>query len=121
MNTRELLKITSIAISLLLCLVFTATISDANQSDEFDSIYIDEIRMIKGELVTVKVYTMTRVSITNPEIADIADANSDELLIVGKAIGQTALFIWDEEGKRTVMVYVFNQDLNIVKNRIKNE
>jgi len=108
-----------ILFSTLVCL-FSLTVNlQADQLDEFDYIQTDEVRMIKGELVTVKVNSMTRVSITDPSVADIVDADSNELLLVGKTVGNTALFIWDEDGKQTIMVYVFNQNLNVVKNRIQ--
>jgi len=109
----------SFAISLLLCLALPTTIYGADQFDELDFAYTDEASLIKGELITLEVHGMTRVSITDPEIADIVDANSEELLIVGQDIGQTALFIWDEEGKHTVMIYVINQGLDVIKSRIQ--
>ena len=119
MQIRELLKTTLFAASLSLCLTLPVTISVADQFDEFDTAYVDEASLIKGELITIGVRDMTRVSITDPAVADIVDASSEELLIIGKTVGQTALFIWDEEGKRTVMIYVINQDLDLVKNRIQ--
>ena len=61
-----------------LCLIVSATIARAGQSEEFDSIYTEEISMIKGELVTVDVHSMTRVSITDPKIADVVDADPNE-------------------------------------------
>ncbi|OGX37822.1 MAG: hypothetical protein A3C36_05885 [Omnitrophica WOR_2 bacterium RIFCSPHIGHO2_02_FULL_52_10] len=89
------------------------------QSDDIDSIYTDDINLVKGELVTIKVYSMTRVSVTDPEVVDIVDADEQELLLVGKAVGQSALFIWDEHGKRTIMLSVFNQNLDLVKSRLQ--
>ncbi|MCK5179798.1 MAG: pilus assembly protein N-terminal domain-containing protein, partial [Candidatus Omnitrophica bacterium] len=84
-----------------------------------DSRDTEEISMIKGEVVTLKVYSMTRVSIANPDIADIADASDQELLLVGQRTGETSLFLWDEHGKRTIMVYVYNQDLHLMVSRAK--
>ncbi|MBN1870020.1 MAG: TonB family protein [Candidatus Omnitrophica bacterium] len=88
-------------------------------SDTLDSIYADEIYMVKGELVTLKVYSLSRVSVTDPMIADIADANDEEILLVAQRSGETALFIWDEHGKRTLMVYVYNRSLDLVADRTK--
>jgi len=119
MKIRKLLERTLFATSFLVCFALTATISDADQFDEFDSAYTDEIILSKGELITLTVRGMTRVSITSPEIADIIDASSDELELVGKSSGQTALFIWDEGGKRLIMIHVVKQNLAYVKNRIQ--
>jgi pilus assembly protein CpaC len=110
-------KITAL-VTLLLCFNLAANVSGADQFDELDA-SPDEVSMIKGELTTVNVHEMTRVSITDPDVADIIDADSENLLIVGKKIGQTALFIWDDEGKRTLTVYVNNQNLYTIKDRIR--
>lgn len=91
----------------------------ADQPDQMDSIYVDEVNMIRGELVSLKVYSLTRVSVTDPDVADISDADDQKILLIGKNVGQTALFIWDEHGKRTIMIYVYNQNLDLVKSRIE--
>jgi len=105
-------------VSIFLCLILSVTISTADQSDTLDSLDMSEISMIKGELVTLGVYSMTRVSVADPAISDIVDATDNELTIIGKVVGQTALFIWDEQGKRTIIVRVINEDLNVLKSRI---
>jgi len=120
MRIQRLFKTTWITgAGICLCLILAVSVTKADESNVIDSIYIDEINMVKGELVTVKVYSLTRVSITDPGVADIVDADDKELLIVGSRIGQTALFIWDEHGKRTIIIHVFNQNLKIVKNRME--
>jgi len=93
--------------------------ASAGSVSSLDTLYADELNLIKGEISGVDVSGLTRVSVTDPDVADIVDATADELLILGKDVGQTALFVWDASGKRTVMVYVFKQDLDIVKNRIQ--
>jgi Flp pilus assembly secretin CpaC len=60
-----------------------------------------------------------RVSISNPEIADIANADSEQILLLAKKSGQTVLFIWDEYGKRTIIIRVFDEDLNLVMERMR--
>jgi TonB family protein len=98
-------------------LVWNAVAVD--QPDQLDSIYVDEVNMIRGELVSLKVYSLTRVNIADSQIADISEADDQKILLRGNSVGQTALFIWDEHGKRTIMVYVYNQNLDLVKNRIE--
>jgi len=107
---------------LILFIIIGGRIPSARAADEgevLDSIYLDHVGMIVGELVTIKVYSLTRVSLTNPSVADIADANSNEIVLIGRAEGQTALFIWDEHGKRTIMAHVYDQSLEYTKNRIE--
>lgn len=84
-----------------------------------DSMENDEINMIIGELVAVRVYSMTRVSIADPTIVDIVDADDVSLLLISRSMGKTALFIWDENGKRTIMVNVLTQNLDFVQKRIE--
>ncbi len=111
-------KFRLVAASIILCLFLAGTVFALDESPEFDSAFLEEINMIQGELVSMKVYGLTRVSVTDPSIADIADADDEEILLVGQQEGQTALFIWDEKGKRTVMVYVYGEDLDRARARI---
>ncbi len=116
----RLIKATVLSsLGLALGLLLTMPGSAADVSDVLDSSYLDEVSMIKGEIISVKVNALTRVSITNPAVADIVDATDKEILLVGQAKGRTVLFIWDDYGKRTVMVYVYAQDLDIVKSRME--
>ncbi|TRX54444.1 type II and III secretion system protein family protein [Thalassomonas sp. M1454] len=59
-----------------------------------------------------------RVSIGNPDIADILVLRSDELYVVGKELGHTNVMIWDENDK---VIDVFNlevsHDLNGLRER----
>ncbi|HQP09900.1 MAG TPA: TonB family protein [Candidatus Omnitrophota bacterium] len=119
MGTKKALKTIILALLVGASCFATAAGGAEQASSEFDSSYLEELHMIKGELVSVKVYGLTRVSVTDPDIADIADAKEQEILLVGKREGQTALFIWDEKGKRTVMVQVYLQDLDRVKTRVQ--
>lgn len=84
-----------------------------------DTIYIDEVNMVLGELTQLKVYSLTRLSMTDPEIADVVDADDQEVLLIAKNVGQTPLFIWDEHGKRVIMINVSGAELNVIKNRIQ--
>jgi len=87
--------------------------------DIIDSKETNEVNILRGELATVKVYSLTRLSITDPSIADVATVDADRMMIVGKAVGQTPFFIWDEYGKRTLMVRVYEEDLLYIKSRIE--
>lgn len=96
--------------------LFSGSIASA---DEVDSIYTDEVQMVVGELEIVKVYSLTRLSIAKPGIADIVNASDSEILLIAKGIGSTPLFIWDENGKRTMMIHVGVNHLEQVKSRIE--
>ena len=79
----------------------------------------DVIDMVAGDIETVAVNNLTRVSVTNPEIADISDAQSDKVSVLAKKAGETVLFLWDAGGKRSIKVRVVNEDLSAVKARVQ--
>jgi TonB family protein len=77
-----------------------------------------DIEMVKGDLQSVKVKNLSRVSITNPDIADISDAQPEEVMVMAKQPGHTVMFIWDDDGKRSVIIRVIEEDLTLIKARI---
>lgn len=46
---------------------------------------------------------LTRVSVGNPEVADIALIRSSDIYIIGKATGSTNIFMWGKKGDMAVM------------------
>lgn len=91
----------------------------AAASDPVDSLSQQHVYMVRGELETIKVYTLTRVSLVDPTIADISDTNENEITLIAQAPGETSLFIWDNYGKRKLTLHVFERDLDLIKERIQ--
>ncbi len=108
-------------IAIILFFVFgvLGAVSAAAVGEEIDTATAKEIYLIKGELVNLKASGLERISVTQPEIADILNADEEEILMVGQSVGQTTLFIWDELGKRSLTVHVLNQDLKLIKERLE--
>jgi len=79
----------------------------------------DIIDMIAGDIQTVPVNNLTRVSVTNPDVADISDAQSDKITLLAKKAGTTAMFLWDDHGKRSIKIRVVNEDLKALSDRIQ--
>lgn len=79
----------------------------------------DVIDMIAGDIQIVAVHHLTRVSVTNPDVADISDAKDEKVSLLAKKAGETALFLWDDNGKRSIKVRVVNEDLNALKDRVE--
>ena len=77
------------------------------------------ISMIRGEVKIISVHGLERIAIADSDIVDF-DLEDGMIEIVAKTIGISAIFIWDEMGKRTIMVHVSAQDLSSVRNRIQN-
>src|SRR3989338_2989677 len=78
------------------------------------------IDMITGDLETIEVKNLTRLSVTDPSVADISDAKPDKVLVLAKKPGQTEIFLWDDDGKRAVTIRVAGEDLKALKERIQN-
>lgn len=78
----------------------------------------DEIYLVQGEIASVGVVEPRRVSVANPEVADIDSVNNKELVLVGKAAGNTILAIWDKLGQRTLNIKVVSENLDYLKARI---
>jgi pilus assembly protein CpaC len=80
----------------------------------------EEVVILKGDIQRIETKNMKRVSITDPLIADINNAKANGLELVGLASGQTVLFIWDDTGKRTMVVRVNEADLGFLHKRIES-
>jgi len=79
----------------------------------------DAIDLVVGDIETLPANGLIRVSITNPEIADISDAQNSKVSLLAKRTGETVLFLWDASGKRSIKVRVVNEDLSVVKARVQ--
>jgi len=79
----------------------------------------DVIDMVSGDIQTISASNLSRVSVTNPEVADISDVQGDKVSIIAKRAGNTILFLWDANGKRSVKVQVASEDLTALKNRVQ--
>jgi pilus assembly protein CpaC len=115
MSSDFLRKILIIALGFGLSVLFIPRLSADDNTPEAH----DVIDMVAGDVETVPASNLTRVSVTNPEIADISDAQSDKVSLLAKRAGETVLFLWDSNGKRNVKVRVVNEDLDTVKGRVQ--
>lgn len=104
---------------LVLLLASSAFCADPVKPIAVDTSVTKDVYMIKGELETLTVTSLTRISITDPEVADIVNATDKEILLIAKAPGQTVLFVWDEHGKRSIVVHVYSQNLDMAKERLE--
>jgi pilus assembly protein CpaC len=65
-----------------------------------------------------------RISIANPEVAEAVAVSQTEILVNGKAPGETSLILWDLHGQRTVFdIHVQTSDLRAeaVRDELKRE
>jgi len=78
----------------------------------------DEIYLVEGEIASIGVVSPRRVSIADPQVADIESVTNEEMVLVGKSTGNTILSIWDKLGQRTLNVKVVSENLDYLKARI---
>ncbi len=108
---------------ILVIVSFLLTISSLAFSEDFEYsapvFETDVIQMIVGDLETVWAKDLTRIAITNSSVADAVETTSSEILMSAKRPGKTDVFIWDKYGKRSVRIWVFEEDLDLVKSRLE--
>lgn len=78
----------------------------------------DKLNIVVGDLDTIWTKELTRVAVANPSVADVVETKPSEILVSGKSPGKTDIYIWDQYGKRTVTVWVFAEDLDLVDARL---
>lgn len=78
----------------------------------------NEIFLVVGGIKALEVYSPERVSIRNPEIADVNSASNKEIVVVAKMAGSTSLSVWDREGEKTFYITVYAQDPEVLKKKL---
>ncbi len=86
--------------------------------DIVDTRETDEMFLYLGDLGTMRVYSLTRLAVSNPGIVEIVNADVNQILLVGRQAGETQFFLWDEYGKRTIIIRVLERDLELIRRRI---
>ncbi|MBI3601822.1 MAG: TonB family protein [Candidatus Omnitrophica bacterium] len=99
----------------------TAFFAGTASSDEGDNApkAPEVIELVTGDVQTVETKNLSRVSVANPDVADISDAQPNKVLVVGKKAGQTEVSIWDDNGKKSVIVRVAGENLDSLKTRLE--
>ena len=72
----------------------------------------------KGTIVTLK-EPSSRVSLSNPDIAELNLISPKEILLNGKKVGTTTLIVWDQQGKVTFFDVAVMGDLAQLEQYIK--
>ncbi|MDH4232727.1 MAG: pilus assembly protein N-terminal domain-containing protein, partial [Nitrospirota bacterium] len=76
------------------------------------------VAVSKGTILTLK-EPSKRVSISNPDLAEMNLLSPTELLINGKKIGNTSLIIWDAQGKTSFFDIMVTGDINQLQKQLK--
>jgi len=112
LGNKTLLRTRWLVVCFIAAAVFVAPNLNAQLMDVVDTNETQEVFLYKGDLVTLVVHSLTRLSLGKSGIIDIVNADVNELLIIGQTVGEAPLYIWDEFGKRTINLRVIDQDLD---------
>lgn len=85
-----------------------------------NDVAVEEIRLYIGETKLLPVHSPTRIVITNPNIADVANVSENTITLFPKAVGSTSLVFWDDMGEQSYRIRVLLEDMTDVKLRIDN-
>ncbi len=78
-----------------------------------------EVTVGKGTILDLKKQKATRVSLTNPKVADIILMSPTEILLNGNTVGTTTLITWTKEGKRTFFDVIVFGDLDELRAKVE--
>lgn len=81
---------------------------------------LEEIELYVGDVETVKVNNLERVSVRNPDIADVVRAELNTIVLSAKKEGVTHLFFWDKSGRNEVRVRVFPEDISNIYAQVED-
>ncbi len=121
MPLRRLMRSKTLAGMMVLGMCLAATgipfggLAEALVQDVVDTREENEVVLYVGDLVALKVYSLTRIAVEDPAKVDVANADVDEVLLIGRKVGETAVFVWDEYGKRKLTARVLEDDLDVVE------
>ncbi len=105
----------SMAAGFLLMAMFVLTGSPISAQDMMRKSM--ELRVGGSDLIRTP-YPVQRVSIADPDIADVVVLSPRELYIYGKKVGYTSLILWQGEESKTLLDVVVTLDLTSLKEKI---
>jgi pilus assembly protein CpaC len=104
-----------------LCIFSPVVVSQDSyyQALVFDEDSSEGIDIVVGDIQVIKVENIQRVSIRDPNIADIQKAEGGEIIVAAKSQGETLLTVWTQSGKRDFRINAISEDLPSLKERLK--
>ena len=98
--------------------VSTRTASPVSEGDTLTAPGID---LTLGKSLVLKLpETATRVSIGNPDVADVMMINAHEVYLLGKKPGTTNLLVWSPSGKTTLRNVGVQVDIETLHRRLRH-
>jgi pilus assembly protein CpaC len=107
-------------------LAVSAVAANASPSAEPKAVGVVEheprqIRLLVGRSTIVEPGSpVTRVSLTSAEIADVVVTSSSQLLLNGKTVGTTSMFVWDRGGTVRRFEIIVQRDVARLSEQLKD-
>jgi len=102
----------------VLGLVFAAALSAQERGPSH--LTVEEMRLGVGRSqVLDRPGDVSRISISNPEVADAVAVSSREILVNGKSAGLTSIVIWSKAGDRSLYNVTVERDLEPIRRLLK--
>ena len=76
-----------------------------------------QLRLGGSELVPTS-FPFRRVSIADPDVADVVVLSPRELYVYGKKVGYTSIILWEDGTSKTLLDVVVNLDLTALKEKL---
>jgi len=108
------------AITLILLSMFSVVALGAITSLNPDSAYTDNLKvpLYKSQVIDIKV-PIQKVSMGNPDIADILILRYGQLYVLGKKLGTTNVLLWDKNSKLIKAIDIeVTHDLSTLKSKL---
>jgi pilus assembly protein CpaC len=78
------------------------------------------LRLVSGKSQVVPIPGgITRVSVANPEMADVTVIAGRELYAIGKKVGSTNIFLWNKSGQMIVMDVIISTDTLSLQGKLR--
>ena len=107
-------------VGLLFVLLITSASAQSGETTQATAGRTEEIAMTVGKAVILDhPDEITRVSISNPEVADAVAVSTKELLINAKGPGITTLVIWSKGGERNFFTLSVSPNLQQMQEQLK--
>jgi pilus assembly protein CpaC len=107
------LKVKRFTVAVFLGLFFVVAIARAAEVAPVLSVTVNQ-----SEVVTLA-QRAKRVSVTQPEIAEVTVVAPNQLLINGKTVGTTSLVVWDEKGAVTKYDLIVGADTASLRRQLR--
>ncbi|MFO8052491.1 MAG: TonB family protein, partial [Candidatus Omnitrophota bacterium] len=121
------MKLLRLSLILVLISAFSLTTFSSfvfSQDDYYQALMFDEdagrgVDIVVGDIQVIEVGDIQRVSIRDPNIADIQKAEDGKVIVSAKSQGETLLTVWTETAKKEFRINVISEDLPALKKKLE--